>query len=133
MTARILVIEDNPANMELMVYLLKAFGHKALPAHDGEEGIAVACKELPDLVICDVHLPRLDGYGVVQFLKNHPRLQSVPIIAVTALAMVGDREKLLDAGFDDYIGKPIDPETFVHLIEHSLPAPTQEEKQWRPS
>lgn len=118
--ARILIIEDNPANMELMAYLLKAHGHVPLPARDGREGVARACDETPDAIICDVHLPKLDGYGVIAFLKNHPSLRIVPTVAVTALAMVGDREKLLASGFDGYISKPIDPMAFVPLIESFL-------------
>lgn len=123
--ARILVIEDNPANMELMVYLLKAYGYEPLRARDGREGIDTACASKPDLILCDVHLPRVDGYGVVTFLKNHATLRSVPVIAVTALAMVGDRERLINAGFDGYISKPIDPESFVPLIERFLPRERQ--------
>jgi diguanylate cyclase (GGDEF)-like protein/PAS domain S-box-containing protein len=120
-SARILIIEDNPTNMELMVYLLNAFGYTPLMAHDGEEGVAVAQRELPDLIICDVHLPKLDGYGVVAQLKQDPALRAIPALAVTALAMVGDRERLLAAGFDGYIGKPIEPDTFVAQIESFLP------------
>lgn len=122
LAARILIIEDNPANMELMAYLLKAFGHVPLCSCDGEEGLAIARREQPDLIICDVQLPKLDGCGVVSFLKRHPGLRAVPVVAVTALAMAGDREKLLAVGFDRYISKPIDPETFVGLIESMLPA-----------
>jgi diguanylate cyclase (GGDEF)-like protein/PAS domain S-box-containing protein len=120
-SARILIIEDNPTNMELMVYLLNAFGYTPLMAHDGEEGVATARRELPDLIICDVHLPKLDGYGVVAQLKQDPALRPIPALAVTALAMVGDRERLLAAGFDGYIGKPIEPDTFVTQIESFLP------------
>jgi len=115
--ARIVVIEDNPANMELMVYLLQAYGHDALCACDGVAGLALVLQVMPDLVICDVNLPRLDGYGVVGSLKRQSALQAIPVVAVSALAMVGDREKLLSAGFDGYISKPIDPETFVAQIE----------------
>jgi diguanylate cyclase (GGDEF)-like protein/PAS domain S-box-containing protein len=120
-SARILIIEDNPTNMELMTYLLNAFGYTALMAHDGEQGVAMARQELPDLIICDVHLPKLDGYGVVAQLKKDPALRPIPTLAVTALAMVGDRERLLAAGFDGYIGKPIEPDTFVTQIESFLP------------
>ncbi len=121
MSARILIIEDNPTNMELMVYLLRAFGYTPLTAADGEAGVAAARQEAPDLIICDVHLPKLDGYGVVAALKGDPALRAIPTLAVTALAMVGDREKLLAAGFDGYIGKPIEPDTFVSQIESFLP------------
>ena len=124
MAARILVVEDNPANMELMGYLLQAGGHDLLCAHDGQEGIDLAEREHPEIVICDINLPRLDGYSVLHRMREHPDLKNIPCIAVTALAMVGDREKLLDAGFDGYISKPIDPETFVGCIESFLPDST---------
>lgn len=120
MSARVLIIEDNATNMELMVYLLKAFGYEPLLAGDGEVGIMVAQQQLPNLIICDVHLPKLDGYGVVAVIKNDPVLSAIPVIAVTALAMVGDREKLLASGFSGYIEKPIEPETFVSQIEAFL-------------
>lgn len=122
MPTRILVIEDNPANMELMTYLLNAFGYELLTASDGETGLTMAIREQPDLIICDVHLPQLDGYGVIRVLKRQPALQEIPAIAVTALAMAGDRDKLLDAGFDGYISKPIEPETFIAEIAKFLPA-----------
>ena len=120
MSARILIIEDNATNMELMVYLLRAFGYTPLSAVDGEAGVAAALRELPDLIICDVHLPKLDGYGVVAALKGDETVRHIPTLAVTALAMVGDRERLLEAGFDGYIGKPIEPDTFVTQIESFL-------------
>ncbi|MGK5058844.1 EAL domain-containing protein [Janthinobacterium sp. LB2P49] len=121
MSARILIIEDNATNMELMVYLLRAFGYTPLTAYDGEEGVRMARSELPDLIICDVHLPKLDGYGVVAELKKDPQLLNIPALAVTALAMVGDRERLLEAGFNGYIGKPIEPDLFVAELESFLP------------
>ncbi|MCC6072873.1 EAL domain-containing protein [Massilia sp. GCM10020059] len=120
MPARILIIEDNPTNMELMVYLLNAFGFTPLTASDGIAGIEAARETDPDLIICDVHLPRLDGYGVVKQLKQDPNLRHIPVLAVTALAMVGDRERLLEAGFDGYIAKPIEPDTFVVQLEEFL-------------
>lgn len=117
MQGRILVIEDNPQNLELMCYLLRAFGHTVLAARNGAEGIEMSRREMLDAIICDVHLPGVDGYEVARHLKKHPVLRQIPLIAVTALAMVGDREKLLSAGFDGYIDKPIDPERFVKQIE----------------
>ncbi len=121
MSARILIIEDNLTNMELMRYLLQAFGHTTLAAFDGRQGLLAARYELPDLIICDIHLPKLDGFGVVRKLKDDPCTQVLPVIAVTAYAMVGDRDKLLDAGFDGYICKPIEPELFVAQIDAFLP------------
>jgi nitrogen fixation/metabolism regulation signal transduction histidine kinase len=85
MGSRILVIEDNPTNLELMTYLLNAFGHTTMVAFDGEEGVLAALRTVPDLILCDLALPKLDGYGVVKRLKADPRLQAVPLIAVTAL------------------------------------------------
>jgi two-component system cell cycle response regulator len=118
--AQILIIEDNPANLELMAYLLMSFGHVVLTADDGEAGIATAHRQRPDIIVCDVQLPGLDGYAVVRALKQDSSLSAIPVVAVTALAMVGDREKGLAIGFDGYIAKPIDPELFVGQIEQFL-------------
>jgi len=118
--ARILIIEDNPANIELMSFLLSAYGHAPLSAADGPRGVAAARSERPDLIACDVNLPGMDGFSVLAELKGDPALAGVPILAVTALAMTGDREKVLAAGFDGYISKPIEPESFVAELEAFL-------------
>jgi two-component system cell cycle response regulator len=118
--ARILIIEDNPANIELMSFLLSAYGHAPLSAADGPRGVAAARSERPDLIACDVNLPGMDGFSVLAELKGDPALAAVPILAVTALAMTGDREKVLAAGFDGYISKPIEPESFVAELEAFL-------------
>jgi two-component system, cell cycle response regulator len=120
MPARILVIEDNPASLELVCYLLAAFGHDPLSAADGAQGFDLACREQPDLILCDIQLPVMDGYEVVRRLKSQPMLRMVPVVALTAFAMVGDRDKLLAAGFDGYLPKPIVPETFVGQVEAFL-------------
>jgi two-component system cell cycle response regulator len=120
MGARILIIEDNPANLELMSYLLRAYGHRVRSAMDGESGLEAVRREVPELIVCDLQLPRLDGYGVLARLRQHPAFGCIPIVAVTAFAMVGDREKVLAAGFDGYITKPISPETFVPQVESFL-------------
>ncbi|MDY0961905.1 response regulator [Massilia sp. CFBP9026] len=120
--ARILIIEDNPANIELMSFLLGAYGHTPLSAADGPRGVAAARSERPDLIACDVNLPGMDGFAVLAALKTDPSLSGVPILAVTALAMAGDREKVLAAGFDGYISKPIEPESFVAELEAFLAA-----------
>jgi CheY-like chemotaxis protein len=122
MAARILVIEDNGPSLRLMTYLLRAFGYEPLSAADGEDGLRIAEQERPDLVICDIQLPRLDGYGVARALRSGAGMGAGQIIAVTASAMVGDRERVLAAGFDGYITKPITPETFVSEAEAFLPA-----------
>lgn len=117
--ARILIIEDNHDNLTLMTYLLEAFGHEVCSARDGLSGLELAHRESVDLIVCDVNLPKADGYEIARRLKLDPAFHT-PLIAVTALAMVGDRDKVLAAGFDNYISKPIEPTTFVGQIEASL-------------
>ncbi|UMR30950.1 response regulator [Massilia sp. MB5] len=85
MAARVLIIEDNQANMDLLVYLLDAVGHQPLSAFDGEQGVALAHSERPDLIVCDLHLPKLDGHGVLQALRGHPVTRGIPVIAASAL------------------------------------------------
>ncbi len=123
MSGRILIIEDNRTNLELMSYLLAAHQYQVLSANDGEEGLDLTPRESPDLIICDIHLPAMDGHEVARRLKEHAseKLRSIPLVAVTALAMVGDKEKIIASGFDGYIAKPIVPETFVEEIERFLP------------
>ncbi|WP_409526065.1 response regulator [Nitrincola sp. MINF-07-Sa-05] len=124
MSGRILVIEDNQANLELMVYLLEAFGYEVLTAQDGGEGLERAVSHRPDLIICDIQMPVMDGYEVVRKLKSDPALSHIPVMAVTAFAMVGDRQKVMEAGFDDYFTKPIDPKEFLKQVEASMPSRT---------
>jgi two-component system, cell cycle response regulator len=118
--ARILVIEDNPANLELMTYLLNAFGYATLVARDGKEGLETAQRERPDLIVCDIQLPGMNGYEVARALKADPAIGAIPLVAVTAFAMVDDRKKTLAAGFDGYLSKPIAPETFVAQVQAFL-------------
>ncbi len=117
MTAKILIIEDNDDNLQLMSYLLAAWDHSPILAQTGDDGIQTARREKPDLILCDILLPDQDGYELVKDIKNDPALRQTPIVAVTALAMVGDKEKTLRAGFDGYIPKPINPESFVGEVE----------------
>jgi len=119
MAARLLVIEDNAANLELMTYLLNAFGYATETARDGEDGLAKARQGGFDLVICDIQLPKMDGFEVALGIRQAAE-ERVPLVAVTAFAQVGDRERLMAAGFEGYISKPIVPETFVSQIETFL-------------
>lgn len=116
MPKRILVIEDNPVNLELMTDLLEAFGFIVITAREGAQGIELVRQEKLDLIICDVQMPGMDGYEVASYLKRDPMLRGIPLVAVTALAMVGDRERVLSAGFDGYIDKPISPELFKNQV-----------------
>lgn len=119
--ACVLVIEDDPASLDLMVYLLKTFGHEALMAVSGLQGIETVRCERPDLILCDIQLPGADGVEVCRQLKWDRALRHIPIIAVTAYAMIGDRERLLGEGFSDYLSKPIHPQTFIDQITPHLP------------
>jgi two-component system cell cycle response regulator len=107
----------------LVVYLLKAFGHEVSGAREGAEGIELARRHKPDLILLDIHMPKMDGYEVAARLRDDPDCRYIPIVAVTALAMVGDREKLLASGFDGYISKPIEPETFSAKVQEFLGLP----------
>jgi two-component system, cell cycle response regulator len=120
--ARILIIEDNEANLELMSYLLRAFGHTVLAAGDGEKGLAMVSEAQPDLVLCDIQLPGIGGMEVAARLRASAGRERLALLAVTALAMVGDRETILSAGFDGYLSKPIDPRAFIQQVESFLPA-----------
>jgi two-component system cell cycle response regulator len=103
-----------------MAYLLTAFGHQVLQAHEGLMGIETARREMPDLILLDIHMPRMDGYEVAHWLRADAECSKIPLVAVTALAMVGDREKILASGFDGYIAKPLDPETFAAEVNGFL-------------
>jgi CheY-like chemotaxis protein len=120
MAARVLIIEDNPANLELARYLLDAYGYPTLTAIDGEAGFRVFRDARPDVVLCDLQLPVIDGYEVLSKIRNDPALGDAIVIAVTAFSMPGDRAKAFSAGFDGYIPKPIDPTSFVQQIEAFL-------------
>lgn len=116
----VLIIEDHADNLELMTYLLNAFGYTTISAMDGLTGAKMAQSKDLDLILCDIQLPGIDGFEVARRIKQQEQLRSIPLVAITALAMVGDRERALAAGFDGYIPKPINPETFVTSVEAFL-------------
>jgi two-component system, cell cycle response regulator DivK len=113
----VLVIDDNEQNRYLLRFLLEARGHRVTEAPDGPQGIAMAQAEVPDLVLLDIQLPGMDGYAVARQLRTDSTLDATPIIAVTSFALNGDRARVLTAGCDDYIEKPIDPDTFCLQAE----------------
>jgi two-component system cell cycle response regulator len=117
---RVLVVEDNPINRDLLEYLLRALGFDALSAVDGLAGLAAAQRERPELILCDIHMPGIDGIEFARRIKADPATAATPLVAVTALAMVGDRDRILDAGFDGYIAKPIDPTRFLDELRPFL-------------
>ncbi|RZJ25565.1 MAG: response regulator [Haliea sp.] len=120
MKPRVLLVEDNQANRDLVRYLLEAHGFACDDAVDGETGVLKARTGRPDLVICDLQLPGIDGFEVLRLIRAEPGLAGVPVVALTAYAMVGDRERILGAGFDGYLPKPIDPRRFVGEIASFL-------------
>lgn len=118
--ARILVIEDDDASRQLVTYLLEAAGHGVLAAENGAIGLAMALDESPDIILCDLQMPVMNGYEVARNLRTTPQWRVVPLVAITAFSMPGDREKALEVGFNEHLSKPITPETFVQQIEAFL-------------
>lgn len=114
--ARILIVEDNPDNRTLITDILLSLGYEVIEAIDGEQGVEKALAERPDLILMDLSLPQMDGWTATAHIKAEEHMQAVPIIALSAHAMVGDREKALQAGCDDYISKPIDLRELQHKL-----------------
>lgn len=107
MPRKILIVEDNEDSRELVVKVLKNKGYQTIEAADGEEALEKAAAEKPDLVLLDISIPKIDGYEVAKRLKSNEELKDIPIVALTAHAMKGDREKVILAGFEGYISKPV--------------------------
>ena len=121
MEDKILIVEDNPQNMRLIEMLLKARGFNfILKAIDGEEALDVATRELPDLIVMDIQLPKLNGLEVTKKLRQMPFFSRIPIIALTAYAMKGDKEKLIEAGCDAYLPKPFSARELPAMINEML-------------
>lgn len=118
--AKILLVEDNEMNRDMLSRRLQRKGYEVVMAVDGEEGVAMASRDAPDLILMDISLPRMNGYDATRAIKADTRTQGVPIIALTAHAMASDREKALAAGCDDYDTKPIELPTLLGKIESLL-------------
>jgi two-component system cell cycle response regulator DivK len=118
--ATVLIVEDNPANMTLAVFLLQSAGHKVLKALDAELGLTLAREDHPDLILMDIQLPGMDGLEATALLKSSEVTASIPVIALTALAMKGDEERIRAAGCDGYIAKPMRYQEFLATIEGQL-------------
>ncbi len=117
---KVLVIEDNPDNLRLISYALRRNGYEIISSDNGEDGIELAMKEDPFFIIIDVNLPGIDGLEVARRIRNlHPK-KDIPLIAITSYAMVGDRERIMEAGFNGYFEKPIDPLTIMDSIHRVL-------------
>jgi two-component system, cell cycle response regulator len=118
----LLVIDDNEINLALVSYLLDSAGCKVCAANDGQEALTLLAERRDfDAVLCDIQMPVMDGYEFARRFKAQPELAHIPLVALTALAMVGDRERILACGFDDYLSKPIEPATFIATIRVLVP------------
>ena len=120
MVQKILVVEDNEQNRVLMRQIFTHQGYEVLEANDGLIGLEMARLHIPDLILLDIQMPVMNGYMVIRELRNHPELKKIKVIAVTSFAMKGDREKALEAGFDEYVTKPIDTRKFPELVRELL-------------
>jgi two-component system cell cycle response regulator DivK len=116
----VLIVEDNPANMTLATFLLKSAGYAVLSATDAEAGLALARSEQPDLVLMDIQLPGMDGLEACAILKKSAATRDIPVIALTALAMKGDEERIRAAGCDGYIAKPLAYREFLATVAARL-------------
>lgn len=113
---RILIVEDNPDNLELVSFLIQRAGFEALQASNGVQGVAVARQYKPDLVLLDLAMPDMDGWTMARTLKSDPATKSIPLVALTAFSLPGDRRRALEAGCDGYLTKPIHVATFIKEI-----------------
>lgn len=120
MTQTILVVEDNPANLKLAATVLEHAGYRVLHAGDAADGIAIARRQHPDLILMDIQLPGMDGLTATSVLKTDSETRGIPIVALTAFAMVGDEARILAAGCDGYIAKPFDYKVLLSLVESTL-------------
>ncbi len=118
--AKILIVEDNELNLDMLVRRLVRKGYEVVSAVDGEQGLSMVTTEQPDLVLMDMSLPGMDGWEATRRIKADPAIQSIPVIALTAHAMVGDREKALRAGCDDYDTKPVEFQRLLEKMENLL-------------
>jgi CheY-like chemotaxis protein len=112
----VLVIDDHATNLELMTHILERLGYFVTTARDGREGIAKAYDKKPDLIVSDIEMPEVDGFEVAKRLRADDSTRKIPLLAVTGLAMAGDRETVMAAGFDGYLSKPVHPQRFIEIV-----------------
>lgn len=117
---KVLIVEDNATNMKVTMMALRPHGYTLLQATDGEEAMEIAVREKPDLIMIDIQLPKLDGLEVTRRLRQMPAFSHIPIVAVTAYAMKGDKEKAIEAGCDAYLAKPISTRELPRVVAEML-------------
>ncbi len=120
MLMRVLLVEDNQDNQDLMKFLLERAGYTVRTAYTGKQALAALEEEIPDVVLMDLSLPEMDGWQAAQAMKADSRMSAIPLIAVTAHTLPGDRRKALDSGFDSYISKPLNVEMFEFMVAKAL-------------
>jgi two-component system cell cycle response regulator DivK len=117
---RILIVEDNEKNLKLFQIIIESLGYETLLAKNGEEGVRMAKEQIPDLIIMDIQMPVMDGISTLKVLRSNKKTKDIPVIALTSYAMKGDKERLLEIGFIDYISKPISKDSFIEVVEKVL-------------
>jgi two-component system, cell cycle response regulator DivK len=117
MGKQILIVEDEPRNLKLLRDLLQKFGYQILEAPDGEQGVKMAVEKIPDLILMDIMMPKMDGLEATRIIKADEKTRHIPIIALTSYAMKGDREKTIEAGCDGYIAKPVDIQDLLKTVK----------------
>ena len=117
---KILIVEDNPVNRKLLVMVLRPHGYQILTAVDGEEALLLARQELPDLILMDLQLPKMNGYAVTQLLKEQATTAKIPVVALTAHALAEEKDYAHQFGFDGYVTKPIDTRAFPEQVRGFL-------------
>lgn len=122
---RVLIVEDNEDNQDLMRFLLERAGYEVMSAENGLAGIQAAKRDKPDIILMDLSLPELDGWSAARQIKADPDVADIPLIAVTAHTLPGDRRKALDAGFDVYISKPIN----IHMFDSTVGKVLEEKRK----
>lgn len=125
---KILIAEDNAVNRELLRELLEARGYTVLEACDGQEALQMIEQAPPELLLLDISMPLLDGFAVIRRIRENPLLELLPVVAVTAYAMRGDREKILNSGFDGYLSKPLNPSSLTEELDRLLTIGSQPTK-----
>jgi len=118
--SKILIVEDNALNMKLARDILEAKGHSVIAAENGEDGVAAAIENVPELILMDIQMPGIDGFEALARIREKSEIASIPVIAFTASVTTSDRSKVTEAGFDAFISKPIDLKSFVTTVEETL-------------
>jgi CheY-like chemotaxis protein len=124
---KILIAEDNAVNRELLRELLEMRGYTVVEACDGEEALRMIQQTQPDLLLLDIGMPLLDGFGVVSKIRENPQMATLPVVAVTAYAMQGDREKILNSKFDGYLSKPVNSRALTEELDRLLIEPVNQD------